>query len=427
MGEGIGCEKCHGPGSLHIAKMTNANYDKEEEIDYSIVNPAHLSLELQFDVCRQCHLEGVTVAKQGKDFMDYRPGMPLSDFWEVFIPVGSNANDFGFASHVERLQMSKCFIASDGKMNCTTCHNAHKPLAANSLSVYNQKCSSCHGIDACGAEHQLLAETENNCIKCHMPKDGTTDIPHVSSSDHFIRVVKEAENRNGSENGLKEFRNFTSEESSNRDIFMANLDYYEKVDPNKTYLERVEKFISNVERDQQIKFYYLRKKNPPKEIVSTDPQNENNPYTSFYIGEILERQGKNGLAFLERAVELAPDNLEILTRLGNAYLDKKKIGEAKLVYGKILDKNSLEIMPMVNLGFIFQMEGRFTTALELTEKALQIDPLYLKARENRINIYLNLGDLEMARLLLSDLIKDYPSIKAYSDLLKEIEHSNTGI
>lgn len=423
VGEGIGCEKCHGPGSLHVEKFENASENEDDSIDYSIVNPAHLSLELQFDVCRQCHLEGVTVAKEGKDIMDFRPGMRLSDFWEVFIPVGENADDFGFASHVERLQMSQCFILSDGKMNCTTCHDAHKPLSANPVTFYNEKCQSCHGSDACGAEHQSLALVENNCIKCHMPKDGTTDIPHVSTSDHFIRVHgEEAIDRQGeSGNTLKSFRNFTTGDSRNRDVFMANLEYYEKVDQKPGYLSRIGKFIADVERDQQIKYYYLKKEKAPEELLSGNPMQENNAFSAFYIGDMLEKQNRDGLDWLERAVQLAPDNLEFNTRLANAYMTRKRYEEAKRTYTLILDKNEREIMPMVNLGFLYQMEGDFPKALELTEKALALDPLYLRARENRINIMLNLGDFGQASILLDALIEDYPENQQYAQLKLRID------
>ncbi|QNL22187.1 tetratricopeptide repeat protein [Hyphobacterium sp. CCMP332] len=421
LGNGIGCEKCHGPGSLHVEKR-NSGIDHSDSIDYSIVNPKHLSLELQFDVCRQCHLEGVTVSKAGKDFMDFRPGMSLNDFWEVFIPVGENANDFGFASHVERLQMSECFKASGVKMNCTTCHDPHKPLAENAVSFYNEKCQKCHGMDACGADHQSLSINNNSCIACHMPKDGTTDIPHVSTSDHFIRVYMDnSEKRSEESDGLKEFRNFTSEQENKRDVFLANLEYYEKVEQNPGYLERIEVFISEVEREKKIKYYYLTKQELPAHLLSQSPNSEANPYTAFYLGEILKRQNENAIPWLERAVNLAPDNLDFARRLGNAYMDVRDISRAKIIFLGIYNKNRLELPALVNLGFIYQLEGDFPKALQFTKQALELDPLYLRARENLINIYLNLGDMDSATKYLNALILDYPEKAQYRNLKSQIE------
>ena len=44
----VGCEKCHGPGSLHAANPTKKN----------IVNPATLDLVRGNDTCIQCHSQG---------------------------------------------------------------------------------------------------------------------------------------------------------------------------------------------------------------------------------------------------------------------------------------------------------------------------------------------------------------------------------
>src|SRR5579864_1352348 len=43
----VGCEKCHGPGSLHAARPSRAN----------IVNPARLTAFRGNDVCIQCHAQ----------------------------------------------------------------------------------------------------------------------------------------------------------------------------------------------------------------------------------------------------------------------------------------------------------------------------------------------------------------------------------
>ncbi|MDX5443260.1 MAG: hypothetical protein LPJ89_05680, partial [Hymenobacteraceae bacterium] len=77
VGLGMSCEKCHGPGEAHIKAMEAGKAVAKGEIDRTIVNPAKLPIQLQFDVCRQCHLEGITVPKAGKDPLNFRPGMAL--------------------------------------------------------------------------------------------------------------------------------------------------------------------------------------------------------------------------------------------------------------------------------------------------------------------------------------------------------------
>ena len=44
----VGCEKCHGPGSMHAAKPARSN----------IVNPARLDSVSANDACIQCHSQG---------------------------------------------------------------------------------------------------------------------------------------------------------------------------------------------------------------------------------------------------------------------------------------------------------------------------------------------------------------------------------
>jgi hypothetical protein len=110
--EGINCERCHGPGSVHVQqRSTGSKVDTSRYIDYSIVNPAKLPIDLQFDLCQRCHLQGNAVLKEGKSFYDFKPGMKLSDYISVFLPKYKNADDeFIMASHVDRLKQSQCFI-----------------------------------------------------------------------------------------------------------------------------------------------------------------------------------------------------------------------------------------------------------------------------------------------------------------------------
>jgi hypothetical protein len=100
---GIGCERCHGPGELHVNKHKNKdeNAIDKDSIDRTIVNPASLPSELQNDVCFQCHLQGeVRVFKNENDQNVFKPGMRLSDYRLVYIENKIDEGSFKIASHV---------------------------------------------------------------------------------------------------------------------------------------------------------------------------------------------------------------------------------------------------------------------------------------------------------------------------------------
>ena len=67
--DGVACERCHGPGSLHV------------EGKGKMVNPAKLEPARRDGVCAQCHLTGQSrVARAGRQFTDYRAGRRLVRF-----------------------------------------------------------------------------------------------------------------------------------------------------------------------------------------------------------------------------------------------------------------------------------------------------------------------------------------------------------
>jgi hypothetical protein len=212
--EGITCERCHGPGSIHVAQRSSGTkVDTSKFIDYSIVNPAKLSIDRQFDICQRCHLQGNAVLKEGKSFLDFKPGMKLSDFITVFLPKYSNADDeFIMASHADRLKQSKCFVVSYEKsmkqkantlkpyknaITCVTCHNPHLSVQATNNTKFNAACLNCHTNSQqtkgnCSDKRVKAQLTFNkskdiNCVGCHMPRSGSIDIPHVTVHDHYIR------------------------------------------------------------------------------------------------------------------------------------------------------------------------------------------------------------------------------------------------
>jgi Tfp pilus assembly protein PilF len=189
---GIGCERCHGPGALHVRERT-ASVKRDSSSDNSIVNPARLPLARRLDVCEQCHVHtAVAVLREGKNAFSYLPSQPLRDQWAFFKQAGS----IDIVSHADRLRQSACFLATRSTvrpLECATCHDPHKPPATS--ETRSAACETCHTPDALSARLTRSASLSNHapgadCVSCHMPRVGERGVPHGTFTDHWIRVVK---------------------------------------------------------------------------------------------------------------------------------------------------------------------------------------------------------------------------------------------
>lgn len=191
--EAIGCERCHGPGGRHVAVMERA-VAGVPPADPCIVNPAELDPARREAVCNQCHLAGEAVIPRfGRGFLDFRPGDLLDD--TLVVLVAADGDRRAAVSHVEQLRASNCFIASDGALGCTSCHDPHTtPPPADRAAFFRDRCMACHDESACGVPAaRRETEAAGSCITCHMPARPASDVPHAAMTDHTIpRVPAEA-------------------------------------------------------------------------------------------------------------------------------------------------------------------------------------------------------------------------------------------
>ncbi len=155
---GVNCEKCHGPGSAHVAMM------EEDEDAFEKFIERNWSAEKEIQMCGQCHRTASDIAPER--LVAYPPSVTR------FQPVG--------------LQLSRCYLESEKDLRCSTCHNPHEPVEARSRQKQVETCLQCH--QSTTDVHCPVSPTEN-CIKCHMPK--VELVEGVFFHDHWIRVVNE--------------------------------------------------------------------------------------------------------------------------------------------------------------------------------------------------------------------------------------------
>lgn len=188
-GHAIGCQRCHGPGELHVAEHRSGRAE-QGGIDRTIANPAHLEPKLREAVCQQCHLSGAArVVTRGKNRFDFRPGMPLEQVIATYTLNPKLSNDANhFVGQVEQMYASNCFAGSNGTLGCTSCHDPHSvPNDDSKVSFYVARCMECHSDKPCSEPIETRTNTNgvDNCVACHMPAIGT-DVRHSASTDHRI-------------------------------------------------------------------------------------------------------------------------------------------------------------------------------------------------------------------------------------------------
>jgi Flp pilus assembly protein TadD len=191
---GIDCERCHGPGGLHVDKWAHGETPTGAG-DPTIVNPKRLTPKLRMQICFQCHLgdsqSTERVSRVEMPLESWRPGMPIEDAIVPFRFSEITAHEYGLSAQVDRMLLSRCFRESGGRLECVTCHDPHVTVYRKDrpADFFTSKCVGCHGRDACKAPQGARRATSppDDCVRCHMRKAEPDDHRHAEFTDHWIR------------------------------------------------------------------------------------------------------------------------------------------------------------------------------------------------------------------------------------------------
>lgn len=434
---GIDCERCHGPGSLHVYdRQHNKPVDTSKGPDYTIVNPRRLSVELQNNICQRCHLQGISVLNDGKTFFDFHPGMKLSEVMNVFMPEYEGAQDkMIMASHVERMKKSRCFVQS-GKMSCITCHNPHVSVKFTPRAQYINACQSCHGAGEtqCKETQQARAAKNNDCVACHMPHNSSIDIPHVAVTDHYIRsrpIDDTLKKKITAFLGMKCFNNDHPDAITTARGFM---EFYERYAPSRGLLDSALLYLgkqADIETNKKqnrdyIRAYFLLK--DPAKVISygagLKPEAVTDAWTAYRIGEsyFMLQQADCALQWYKRATEIWKFSLDFQNKYGICLLELQRIPEAKAVFQFIISENPNHISAMTNLGYISMQQGDNTMAYDYLNRANQLSPDY---EQNLINMALwfhNNNQNDKAKKCVERLLKKHPENEQAKAMLLDLAH-----
>ncbi len=402
MPRGIECERCHGPGEIHVKEKLAGNIvDTSQFIDYTIVNPRDLPKDLQMDLCQRCHLQGIPVLAEGKTFFDFKPGMKLSEVMNVYLPRYSNSHEqFIMASQADRLRLSACYQNSE-ELTCLTCHHPHHSVRKADKQSFNQPCQNCHTqqkLADCTAPMADRNAREDNCVGCHMPPSSSIDIPHVRITDHYISRVTDFNERQLNEQDQSEIaeflglQNLTKSNPSDLEMAQGYLAMYDKNLQESAILDSALLYLGRSDAETEPKqkawvhFYFSRKDYTPiAKIAANRPAPTiKDAWMAYRIGEAFAKLGdfSKGLLYYKRATQLQKHNLEFQEKLGTTYMRMGSIPQAKKVFEFVLSENPKRSLALTNLGFVYVQLNQFDKARELYERSLSLDPDYFQGLIN---------------------------------------------
>jgi predicted CXXCH cytochrome family protein len=446
--EGIDCQRCHGPGQNHVDKASHSA--PAEAVRAAIVNPARLNSDRAMEVCLQCHLETSNqklphaIVRFDRAPFSYVPGQPLGDFEVAFNRAPGKNTGFEVAQAGYRFRESQCFLKSEGKLRCTTCHNPHDiPRGDSAMTSYNKVCTGCHqSVTKDASAHQAGA----NCVSCHMPKRRTDDAVHIVMTDHFIARRPPA----GDLLAEKAERAETPADSYKGDVVAY---YPAKLAPTpdneltvavaqirdqsnlKAGLPLLASLITRY-RPTRPAYYaelaegYLAAADPASAIKSFAEASRLDPTSAPRLiqwGDALMQAGQWPLAEskLRRATELAPADPRGWGRLGWALWQQDKPAEAKSVIAKAIGLDPEVADLHNNLGLILWGTGDRAAAEKEFRAALRIQPGISEWRLNLGRALASQGQTGEARFQIEESLRLKPAnAEARVDYARVLADSN---
>jgi Tfp pilus assembly protein PilF len=412
--EPITCERCHGPGETHVqrqrARTSSAATSDTAAVgeDLAIVTPTDLPREEQLSVCQQCHLAGVTVFKPGETPSTFRPGEPLRENRTVYVPDKQleDPDWVGIDSHPIRLARSACFKSSD--MTCATCHDAHEPAAATTTAEYNTTCQSCHGGErsaqpVCARPNVSREEAmTGNCVDCHMQKGGTSNVPHVTFTDHWIRRAPEPRDSSSRVSALSTnepldlvpLRRMVALDGSNPpsasradvEATIAYFRFYERMHRHPDYIDRAiargrRSPFSAADADGRIALARALAEadstGAAATVLRAAARSTDDAWAHYWHGAMKEDQGQTQAAIrsYRRALRLQPRMLEAQVQLAGALFRAGRLGAAEAQLQTVVDYNPVySARSWFNLGVIRLRDGRSAPARDAFTEAIRVNP-----------------------------------------------------
>jgi predicted CXXCH cytochrome family protein len=387
-GPGIGCERCHGPGELHVARRRQ--HEIVDGPDNTIVNPARLPHALREAVCQQCHLQSeARVVRRGRRLDEFRPGLPLESFLSVVVLAKDASGTRQAVNHVQQMTASRCYQQSSGnnQLGCISCHDPHeRPAPQQRVAYFRDRCMKCHDTRGCKETENERLRRENDCTTCHMPHYNDADVAHTASTDHRILLrpdrapVHRDAPRRATDLPVVRFvasETDSADPESIRDLAIAMVIYGSigKIDMQ-AYAAHVGSMLqAAVQRDS-------------KDVAA---------WLALAQALLAQNRAAAALACYEKVLAIDPEREDALIAAAALYKINRQPQAALEHWRKAVKANPWMPLYRGNLVPLLIDAGKWDEVRTQADEWLRLDPVSAAPRQLRITLLLRAGDRAAAR------------------------------
>ncbi|SPE42518.1 Tetratricopeptide TPR_2 repeat protein [Candidatus Sulfopaludibacter sp. SbA3] len=364
--EGIDCQRCHGPGQRHIAAMSKPDA-KPAEVRAAILNPARFSPEREMEVCLQCHLETTNlplpgaVQRRNRGPFSYLPGEALADFRLSFDRASRSGERLEVAQAGYRMLESQCFLKSERKLRCTTCHDPHNVVRGDSAAAhYNGVCLSCHQAAIRSAVAAGAHTANSACVSCHMPKRRTDEAVHIAMTDHQIRRRQPAGDPLAEKDVARESPPYP---------YRGEVVLYYPAHLPATAENALDTAVAQLRDGSNLQDGLPRLAG----LIEKYHPSQAGYYRDLAEGYLAAGDGARAILHFEEAVRRAPASVAVLLRFGNALVESRQWAKAEAVLRSVTARSAGDAEAWGLLGQALWQLNKSAEAKSALQKGLRLN------------------------------------------------------